>query len=246
MPEKSVQTSNRIKIIVLVALGVAAVMIVAVMYFVWQSLLNNQSDRLSSESATTGLLEPIDVSVNPLVTKAEQEISGQPVIRESDPKKGASDPEVTIVEFGSFGSGYSASAERVLTQVIDTYGDRVNLVWKDYYNQSDDLALLGAEAARCAGNQGKYWEMHSKIFHSENGFTFEELLQYASDLALDSELFQSCLDSDATVGLIDLSVSDAISLNLPGVPVFFIGETLQEGVVTYDEFAALVEAELAK
>jgi len=246
MTEKKVQTSEKLRTAVLVSVGVVAV-IAFLFLFVY---LRSGFDELRSNTAEVtyeGRINLIELSSNPLVSVALQEISGRPEVLTTDPTTGSSNPELQIIEFGSFGSGYSASAQRVTEQLLEEYGDRVQLVWKDYYDSADTMALMGAEAARCAQLQSKYWEMHSAIFHTTAGFTKADLLSLAEGIGLNNETFTSCLDDHDMRSLIDQNVNEAKALNLPGTPVFFVGQAQAlEGIVTYSEFEALVKQELDK
>ncbi len=246
MAGKQVQTSQKMKTAAIIMVGVVAVLILLFLVVYLRSSIDKAKTN-QIEITYSGYYDEIDISQNPLVTVADQEVSGQPLIRDTDPKMGSSSPVVQIVEFGSFGSRYSASAQRVLEQIINEYGDRVQLIWKDYFDQNDTMSQLGAEAGRCAQQQGKFWEMHKEIFYTENGYNRTGINEIAEKIGLDTDDFANCLEEKDVGGLIDQNISDGVELHLPGAPIFFVGESQPLlGIVTYSEFEALVKRELGE
>ncbi len=244
MTEKKLQTSEKLRTVVSVSVGLAAVLIFLFLFVYIRSNLDRFRVEVV-EVSYEGYLDEIDSSANPLVTPAVKDIAGRPTIVSSDPATGAASPEITVVQFGSFGSGYSASAQRVMEQVLAEYGERVQWVWKDYYNRDDSMAILGAESARCAQLQNKFWEMHSEIFHTQAGYTYDDIISLSEKIGLDQELFKSCLENDETLGLIEQNVTEALNLNLPGVPILFVGDAQPViGAITFVEMKALLKQEL--
>lgn len=246
MEEKKVQTSQKLRTATLIMIGVVSVL-VFIFLFIYLRANFNKARINQVEITYTGYYDEVDITGNSLVTIAEQNISGRPSVRNTDPKTGAGNPALQIVEFGSFGSGYTASAQRVLEQIIDKYGDRVQLVWKDYFDQNNPMAQLGAEAGRCAQQQSKFWEMHKEIFYTEDGYDREGIDELAVKIGLDTEDFTKCLDQKNTGGLIDQDISEGVDLHLPGAPIFFVGNAQPlVGIVTFQEFEALVKQELGE
>ncbi len=84
-----------------------------------------------------------------------------------------------------------------------------------------------AEAAECANLQGKFWEMHDKLFSVWRGenvgtYTKANLKQYAADLGLDTGKFNQCLDSDQTMSTVQADIGEATRLGVQGTPTFFV------------------------
>jgi len=110
-------------------------------------------------------------------------------------------------------------------------------------------STLAAEAAECANDQGRYWEYHYKLFAEQRGenqgaFRPERLKQFASDLALDREDFDRCLDSHEHSDLILEQQRAALEAGVRGTPSFLVNGELAEGFRTFEQFAALIEAAL--
>ncbi|MDA2916915.1 DsbA family protein [Nitrospinae bacterium AH_259_B05_G02_I21] len=86
-------------------------------------------------------------------------------------------------------------------------------------------AFKAAEAANCAGEQGKYWEMHSRLFANRTALALKDLSGYAKALGLDMARFQQCLDSGKQAKEIRKDIADARKAGVRGTPTFFLGLT---------------------
>jgi len=88
-------------------------------------------------------------------------------------------------------------------------------------------AFKAAEAARCAGDQGKYWEMHDRLFANQRELTPSDLPKHATALKLDTATFQQCLDSGRHTAAVRKDVTDGQTATVKGTPTFFLG--VEEG-----------------
>ncbi len=86
-------------------------------------------------------------------------------------------------------------------------------------------AFKAAEAARCAGEQGKFWEMHDRIFANQKSLDPTGLTDNAHALGLDMTQFQPCLDSGKYAALVRKDLADANQAGVHGTPAFFLGLT---------------------
>lgn len=245
MPEKKLKTGAPVRTIVLAAAGVIAFAGFVFLLIVFRSTVNEAA--LSQKAVSTeGLYESIEFSQDALVTVGERQISGVPAVKETDPKQGAAKPELIVVEFGSFGSGFTAAAQDVMKQLLEKYGNRIQLVWKDFYDPADEMALLGARAGRCAQKEGRFWEMHEKIFQTDNGFDQSELEEIAKTTGLSAETFTDCLEKKEVDALINENLSEGRELGLSKVPMFFVDDTAVTGIIPFEQFSALVGQKLDK
>ena len=101
------------------------------------------------------------------------------------------------------------------------------------------------EAAQCANDQGKFWEYHDKLFANQKALDKDSLIKYASDLQLDGESFAACLDSGKFSADVRQDVSDGQAVGVTGTPAFFINGRFLNGAVPYEQFAAIIDEELA-
>jgi predicted DsbA family dithiol-disulfide isomerase len=116
--------------------------------------------------------------------------------------------------------------------------------------------MSAARAAHCAGDQGKYWELHDSLFAKRAALSDPVLLDSAQNLGLDTNKFSECLSSDRYTDDIRKSMSEAQTLGIDGTPTFFIGTVGPDddvvkisarinGTNSYETFASSLEAALA-
>jgi len=120
-------------------------------------------------------------------------------------------------------------------------------------NQPKDVneATLAAEAAECANDQGRYWEYHYKLYAEQQGenegaFVPERLKRFATDLSLDQEEFDDCLDSHRHYDKIMQEREEALALGARGTPTLVINGTMIPGYLPFDRFQRLIEEALVK
>lgn len=153
---------------------------------------------------------------------------------------------VKIVEFTDYQCPYcsrhsSDVLPEVTSQLIET--GRVYYVLKDFpLEQLHPSARLAAAAARCAGEQEAYWEMHEALFVGQSEWASEEaqpaeiFAGYADELGLDTEAFGDCVDSGRYNQAIDENIREGLSLGVNGTPAFFVDGFLLPGARPYQHF----------
>lgn len=168
--------------------------------------------------------------------------------------KGQPDAPITIVEYSDYQCPF---CERHFTQTwpqLQKYIDdgTVKYVFKDFPLTSiHPQAPKAAEAARCAGEQEKYWEMHDKLFGSQQEWSGQATAtdifkKYAGELGLDQASFDTCLDSGKMKAVIDANEQEGINFGVRGTPGFFVNRTPLPGAYPIQAFQALIQQELAK
>lgn len=127
-----------------------------------------------------------------------------------------------------------------------TYGDKVRIVFKDYPLPNHPQAPKAAEAAHCAGEQGKYWEMHDRIFAQQQTMDVPALKQHAVTLALDTDKFNACLDSGKFAAAISEDMELGTKLGVQSTPTIFINGRPVVGAQPFEYFQAVIDEELAR
>lgn len=161
---------------------------------------------------------------------------------------------VTIVEFADFGCSFCRIHARqtfpvLKEQYIDT--GLVYYVYKDLPVVSFQGALA-AQAAECAGEQGRYWEMHERLSRNPaewdraDGEALIAVRMYATDLELDAAAFEQCLAEERYAGDVDRDFAEAQALRIFGTPAFFINGRLLNGAQQADVFHSVIEDELQR
>jgi protein-disulfide isomerase len=112
------------------------------------------------------------------------------------PVKGPSNAPVTIIVFSDFECPYCQRAQRAVSQLLQQYKEQIRFVYHDFPLEGiHPHAFQAAIAARCAREQGKFWEMHGKLFENQYALATNDLLRYASEIGLDLERFRSCIQN---------------------------------------------------
>jgi protein-disulfide isomerase len=147
-----------------------------------------------------------------------------------EPFRGEGTARVAIMEYSDFACSYCARYVRELyPQIETTYvkTGKVKYFFRDLPEHAN--ASLPAQAARCAGDQGKFWEMHDMLFAAQPALDETNLLAYATSLGLDKQKFSVCLSEGTYAEAIRQSAAGARSMNLHGTPSFITGLISEDG-----------------
>ena len=118
-------------------------------------------------------------------------------------------------------------------------------MFKDYPLPNHPQAPKAAEAAHCAGDQNKYWEMHDRIFASQQAMAVPNLREHAAALGLDMPKFNECLDSGKHAANVNVDYQYGNKLGVSSTPTMYINGRAIVGAQPYDQFQAVIDEELA-
>ncbi|MFQ6136552.1 MAG: DsbA family protein [Candidatus Hydrothermarchaeales archaeon] len=215
--------------------------------------LGEQSQTVEAYATKDGTLffpSALDISTSlPSPREEGQQQTGVDMERlvDDDPSKGPEDAPVIIVEFSDFQCPFCAKASLVVEEIVDTYRDKVRLVYRDFPLSSiHPNAQKAAEAAECANDQGKFWEYHDTIFANQGRLGVNSLKQYAKDLDLDTDQFDQCLDSGRYEAEVKKDLQDGIKLGVTSTPTFFINGKKIVGAQPFSTFEQVIERELGQ
>ena len=183
-------------------------------------------------------LAATDVTV--LLEAPRQQIA----VLEIDPAKGPADAPIEIVEFSDFQCPFCERATGTLAQLVDRYGDQVRFVYKDYPLSSHENAFKAAEAGNCANDQGKFWELHDKMFATQSALGVPSLKAYAAELGMDAAAFSACLDSGKYAGEVQRDLAVGQSHGVSSTPTIFINGRVVTGAAPIDVFDQIIREEL--
>jgi protein-disulfide isomerase len=164
------------------------------------------------------------------------------------PTLGAPTASVTIVEFSDFQCSFCRKFwADTLPQLKETNikKGQARFIYRHF-------AILGkfseqaAMAAECAGEQGKFWEYHDRLFANQGGmaFTQSKLEQYGRELGLNAANFNRCLTREKYRKKVEGETAVAASLGARGTPTFFVNGRLMVGAQPFEMFRAIVEEAL--
>ena len=158
---------------------------------------------------------------------------------------GGAKAPVTIVMFSDYECPFCGRGEKVIDQVMTTYGDKVRLVFRDYPLPMHSHARGAAEAAACANAQGKYWPYHEKLFANQTALTEDKLKEYAGQVGLDVAKFEQCMKDKPFKDAIDKDIADGQAVGVNGTPAFFINGRMLSGAQPFERFKDEIDADLA-
>ena len=169
-------------------------------------------------------------------------------LMDDDAVSGKADAPVTIVEFSDYECPfcekfYSQTLPQIEAKYIET--GKVNLVFRDFPLGFHQNAQKAAEAAECAGAQGKYFEMHNKLFDSGVKGGLSSYKQMASEMGLNTAEFNACLDSGEMANEVKKDMAAGSQLGVSGTPAFFINGKLLVGAQPFPIFEQAIEQALA-
>jgi protein-disulfide isomerase len=145
--------------------------------------------------------------------------------------KGECTNKVTIVEFSDFQCPYCARANDILNPLLEMYPSDLRLVYRQFPLSASfhPNAQKAAEASECAGEQGKFWQMHDMLFANQDALGVANLKEYAREIGMDAQKFDSCLDSGRMAKVISFDQKDGEKLGVQGTPTFFINAQMVVG-----------------
>ena len=162
------------------------------------------------------------------------------------PTKGPADAPVTIVEFSDFQCSFCFRANSTIAQVLARYGSKVRLVFKHYpLVELHQAAPFGHRAALAAHDQGKFWEMHDRLFANQRDMSRQTILAHAGALGLDMTKFIADLDGTRQQAILDRDLGEGRKVGVDGTPTFFINGTALVGAQPLDAFVKVIDKALA-
>ena len=167
---------------------------------------------------------------------------------DDDAVLGDENAKVTMIEFSDYecpfcGRHFEQTYPQIKKEYIDT--GKVKLVFRDFPLSFHPQAQKAAEAAECAGEQGKYFEMHDKLYSNQESLSVDNYKKWAKEIGLDTVKFNDCLDSGKMASEIAKDMADGTSYGVKGTPGFFINGKPVSGAQPFSVFKQAIDAELA-
>lgn len=200
-------------------------LVIAVPSFAWLKHHSAAEEKKELETSTT--LGPPDFSR---------------LIRPDSHSIGPADAPVTVVEFGDFQCPSCIIAEATNREIRQRFPKHVRFIFREFpLARFHVFAQKAAEAAECAGLQGKFWEMHDRLYDAYGELAPVQLRYYAQSLGLDTAAFNACLDSGQTAARVQQDIDDGKALGVNATPTFFINQQKHVGGLNLQEFTAIVQ-----
>ena len=162
------------------------------------------------------------------------------------PTRGGKEPKVTIVEFSDFQCPFCGRVEPTLTQLEKDYGNDISISFKQLPLPFHEHAMESAEAAKAAQEQGKFWQMHDKLFANQTALTRADLDKYAQEIGLDMGKYKAAMDSHKFKDSIKRDSDEAEKFGARGTPNFFINGRNLRGAQPLEAFKSTIDEEIKK
>ena len=160
--------------------------------------------------------------------------------------KGPADALITIVEFSDFECPFCGRANPTIDQIQKTYGDKVRIAFKHNPLPFHKNAPLASEYAIAAGDQGKFWEMHDKLFENFRALQEDKLDGYAEEAGVDVPKLKAYLATGAAKKIIAEDQALAAKVGARGTPNFFVNGVQITGAQPFPNFQKVIDVELKK
>ncbi|MBI2147342.1 DsbA family protein [Candidatus Woesearchaeota archaeon] len=170
-------------------------------------------------------------------------------LKGTNPFFGKKEAPVTIIEFSDFQCPFCRRFfEETYPKLKEEYikTGKVKFYFRDFPLPIHPDAQKAAEAARCAGDQKKFWSMHDEIFKNQDAISVDYLQQYAEGIGLDMAAFSACLNSGAYEKEVQQDVDEGNDMGVAGTPAFFVNGIIIPGALPFEEFKKIIDGELAK
>lgn len=167
-------------------------------------------------------------------------------ITKNDHIRGNFAAPVTLVVFSDFQCPYSGKFKEIMDEILKNYTDKVRIIFKHYPLSFHQNAQKAAEATECASEQGKFWEMHDKLFTNQEQFGIDNFKKWAGELKLDTQKFNTCFDSGKYSEKVKKDLAEGQSKGVDGTPATFVNGKLIPGAQPFDNFKTIIDLELKK
>lgn len=172
-------------------------------------------------------------------------------LEKNAPTLGSPDAPVAIVEFADFqcpfcGRFYQTTAKDIMSTYVKT--GKARFIYRDFAFLGEE-SNWAAQAARCAGDQGKYWQYHDYLFEHQKGenqgtFTKDHLKSFALELGLNAGNFNTCLDSEKHKQEVESDTAMGKKFGVSGTPTTFVNGKLVQGAVPFETVKLTIEEAL--
>lgn len=181
-------------------------------------------------------------------------------VNDSDPVKYGPNPKdtkpagcngnscpVTIIEYSEYQCPFCERVQPTMKRLLKDYQGKIRWIVRDFPLGFHNRARPAAIAARCAKDQGKYWEMYEELFKNQKKLEDADLKKYAGTIGLDMKKYEDCVANPAKqVEIIEANMRSGEKVGVTGTPAYFVNGRRLSGALPYEEFKKVIDSELAK
>lgn len=160
--------------------------------------------------------------------------------------KGKADAPVTLIWYTDFQCPFCSRVQPTIEKIETEYKDKVRIVFKHLPLDFHKNAMGAAEAAACAQEQGKFWEMEKHLYENQQQLEAAQLVDQAKAVGLEMGKWQKCMDAHKPKDAIAKDMATAEKVQATGTPAFFINGRKLSGARPFEDFKKMIDEELTK
>jgi protein-disulfide isomerase len=222
-------------------------------YFLWERPLQARAVAAEQQLAVLQKNASVDATQTAGQAAGDSQVEVPKQVKRYDvpagnnPALGSEKAPITIVEFSDYQCPFCLRwHQEVFAKLEEKYGDKVRLVYRDFpLSEIHPEAEPAAEAARCAGEQNKYWEYHNLLFSGQKDLGRETFVSYAQSISLNVANFTKCVDERRYQNEIKANYDFAAQLGVRSTPTFFVNGLAVVGAQPFEVFDQIITLELA-
>jgi len=249
-PKPELKISGKLYFLLGLLAGIAVISTLG--FFALLSILygsGGQGKTLAGNGLNTKVALNTNTNINTqpqIPEEPKADVSKLSPVTKDDYIRGDQNASITMIEFSDFQCPFCARFEETLEKILADYKGKVRLVYRHFPLSFHPEAEKAAEAAECAGEQGKFWEMHDKIFAANKAGTMsvDQWKKDAKSLGLKTSQFNNCLDSGKYADKIARQMAEGEMAGVQGTPTTFIDGELVSGALPYESVKAIIESKL--
>jgi protein-disulfide isomerase len=228
------------------ASGVAAISFIGFLLFMGLYLKAQFSgDNLNDDGDSGAIVNNNDSGAKAQPSNGDSGAKADIKITKDDHIRGNKNAKITIVEYSDIQCPFCSRFHETMLQVMKNYPDKVRWVFRHFPLESiHPYARKAAEAAECAGEQGKFWEYTDKLYANQSSLSTEYLSTAAQEVGLNTGKFDSCLSSGKMAARVSSDLQQGQNLGVKGTPGSFINGKSVPGAVPYSTLEGMIKAEL--
>lgn len=165
-------------------------------------------------------------------------------INSTRPILGNPSAKVKVVEFSDLQCPACKATSSYPQRLINEFGNSISVEFKHFPLSFHPYAYKGAVGAECANDQGKFWEFIDIGFANQPALKVNDLKNYAKQIGLNTDLFNSCIDSTAKDAIVDSYIREGYALDIPGTPTFFVNGKMMTSLI-YEDIVAEIKTHVA-
>lgn len=151
---------------------------------------------------------------------------------------------ITIIEYSSFTCHYCAQMSPIMDQILEAYPGQITFAYKNFDRGGPDALL--ANAAECAGDQDKFWEMHDYLMNNQADLQEKDALTFINDgeteIGVEPTSFDTCMQGNDYAEKIKAQSQEGYEFGVNGTPAFFINDQFIGGAVDLDQFKSVIDS----